>query len=75
MRLLDPQEQVARNRRKFFMKYGFDIIEYTDLIVSGNTDEDILKRMKISPNQLEHFRKDCRIKKLKKQNTGLSYSI
>lgn len=69
MRLLDTQEQVARNRRKFFMKYGFDIIEYTELTVTGNTDEEILDRMRISPNQLEHFRKDSQIKRLKNKIT------
>lgn len=63
MRLLDSQEQVARNRRKFFMKYGFDVIQYVEMTVAGNTDDEILTEMSISPQQLEHFRKDLRSKK------------
>jgi hypothetical protein len=65
LRLLDSRGQIHRNRRKFFMKYGFDIIQYTDLAMTGNTDEEMLDQMGISSNQLEHFRKDLRTKKLK----------
>lgn len=67
MRLLDSQQQVDRNRRKFFMKYGFDIIKYTDMTVIGNTDEEILQEMNIYSSQLEHFRKNIRLTKLKQQ--------
>jgi len=65
LRLLDSQKQVDRNRRKFFMKYGFDIIQYTDLTMKGTSDEDIVEHMGISPGQLQHFRKDLYLKKLK----------
>lgn len=64
MRLLDSQEQVDRNRRKFFMKYGFDIIEYTNLSMTGSTDEEMIDHMGISLNQLEHFRRDMRKRRL-----------
>lgn len=65
MRLLDSQEQINRNRRKFFMKYGFDIIKYTDLTMNGSTDDEMIQQMGVSPKQLEHFRKDVRKKKQK----------
>lgn len=64
MRLKDPYEQVSRNRRKFFMKYGFDVIKYVDMMVAGNTDEEMVAELGISAEQLEHFRKDLRLKKI-----------
>ena len=67
MRLLDFQEQVARNRRKFFMKYGFDIIQYTDMTVTGTPDEEILYQMGIASEQLDYFRSDQHLKKLKRR--------
>lgn len=65
MRLLNSHEQIDRNRRKFFMKYGFDIIKYTDLTMSGSTDDELILQMEVSPKQLEDFRKDVQTKKLK----------
>ncbi len=65
MQLCNSQQQVDRNRRKFFMKYGFDIIKYTDMTVTGNTDEEILQVMDISTKQLDHFRKNFRLRKYK----------
>lgn len=65
MNRLDTQEQVSRNRRKFFMKYGFDIIQYTEMMVTGYTDEEILGKMGISSEQLDHFRNDLNLNKLK----------
>jgi hypothetical protein len=65
LRRLDPQEQVSRNRRKFFMKYGFDIIQYTNMMVNASTDDDIISKLEITPEQLEHFRKNLRLKNLK----------
>ena len=65
MRQLDPQERVSRNRRKFFMKYGFDIIQYTNMMVTGKTDEEIISEMGITAGQLEHFKKNLRLKNLK----------
>jgi len=64
LRLKDPYEQVSRNRRKFFMKYGFDVIKYVDMMVAGNTDEEMVAELGISAEQLEHFRKDLRLKKI-----------
>lgn len=63
MRLKDSKEQVSRNRRKFFMKYGFDVIRYVDMMVAGKTDEELVVELGISSQQLEHFRKDLRSKK------------
>lgn len=65
MRLKDPHEQVSRNRRKFFMKYGFDVIKYVDMMVAGHTDEEMIAELGITEEQLEHFRKDLRSKKFK----------
>ena len=65
MRRLDPQEQVSRNRRKFFMKYGFDVIQYTNMMVNASTDDDIISELGITPQQLEHFRKNLLLKNLK----------
>lgn len=63
LRTKDSKEQVSRNRRKFFMKYGFDIIQYVEMNVAGNTDDEMLMELGISPQQLDHFRKDLRSKK------------
>ncbi|HHX94775.1 MAG TPA: hypothetical protein GX691_02985 [Clostridia bacterium] len=65
MRRLDHQEQVSRNRRKFFMKYGFDVIQYTNMMVNASTDDDIISELGITPQQLEHFRKNLLLKNLK----------
>ncbi|KUK10347.1 MAG: hypothetical protein XD50_1418, partial [Clostridia bacterium 41_269] len=58
-------DQIQRNRRKFFMKYGFDLIQYINLEMCGKPEEEIIETLGILPMQLEHFKKDIRIKKLK----------
>ncbi|NLJ99672.1 MAG: hypothetical protein GX318_00345 [Clostridia bacterium] len=49
-----------RNRRKFFMQYGFDIIEYVSLAASGKTEEEIMSTLGVLPCQLEHYYKSKR---------------
>jgi len=61
-------EQVSRNRRKFYMKYGFDIIHYVNLSVAGNPEEEIVSELNILPEQFNHFKKDLILRKNKSKN-------
>ena len=64
----NSHEQVLRNRRKFFMKYGFDIIKYVEMTVAGSTDDEISEELGLLPGQLERFRKDLRSKKFQSKS-------
>ncbi|NLO89159.1 MAG: hypothetical protein GX088_02330 [Clostridia bacterium] len=58
-------DQVQRNRRKFFMKYGFDLIQYVNLEMIGKTEDEIIDILGIFPFQLEKFKRDRTLRKLK----------
>ena len=66
-------DQIQRNRRKFFMKYGFDLIQYINLEMTGKTEDEIIDILGILPIQLEHFKRDRMLRKLKPKKRNQAF--